>query len=157
MIFAEPGHPYTSDCYDAGRGPDSIFAQAVEATFGIMNSSQDIFHRNVRWFIDQILPHKNLREQLENVWLTEGRLCSVDQEIGGRKDRLCAQTYLLRQIELMPQAIVIGFGGKAQAYLSGLKVPHIAAYSLAPPGSNHRPARPSWEMAAVAVRTKSPA
>ena len=56
----------------------------------------------------------------------------------------------------MPQAVVIGFGGKAQAYLSTLKVDHIAAYALAPPGANHRPARPSWDAAVKAVLALHP-
>lgn len=156
MVFAEPGGVYPTDHYDAGLAPQQLLAATVTETGRIMANSQDQFHRNLRWFINQILPGQDFATQLRGVWLTEGRLCSVAQEIGGRKDRSCADRYLARQIALMPDAVVIGFGSKAQAYLSALRIDHCAARALAPPGANHRPARPSWDAAIQEVKRRHP-
>ena len=151
LVFAEPGGVYPGDSYP-DAGPDDLLAATIAATFQSFAASRDLFHRNIRWFIDQIAPGRPFAEQLRSVWLTEGRLCSVTQEIGGLRDRSCADRYLARQVQLMPQATVVGFGGKAQAYLRALGIRHVAAYALAPPGANHRPARPSWEAAIEAIR-----
>jgi hypothetical protein len=155
LVFAEPGGVYPADRYDPALSPQNLLATTVAETGRMMSTGQDKFHRNVRWFIDQILPGQDFSTQLRGVWLTEGRLCSVAQEIGGRKDRSCADRYLARQIALMPNAVVIGFGKKAQAYLSALKIDHCAARALAPPGANHLPARPSWEAAIDEVKRRN--
>ena len=114
----------------------------------------DLFHRIVRWFVSQIYPDMTFDKQLSRVWLTEGRLCSIDKEIGSTKDRTCATHYLVRQIELLPNATVVAFGGKAKHYLKGLGVDFIGAYALAPPGANHRPALPSWEAAIAQIKER---
>ncbi len=114
----------------------------------------DLFHRNVRWFMSQLYPDLTFDEQLKHVWLTEGRLCSIDVEIGATKDRTCANHYLKRQLEALPNASVVAFGGKAKHYLKGLGVEFIGAYALAPPGANHKPARPSWEAAIAEIRAR---
>jgi hypothetical protein len=88
------------------------------------------------------------------VWLTEGRLCSIDVEIGHTKDTTCAKNYLSQQINLMMNASVVAFGGKAKAYLKGVGIDFIGAYALAPPGANHTPARPSWENAIAEIRAR---
>lgn len=155
MVFAEPGGVYPTDRYDPAQTPEGMLAATVAETGRFMSTSRDQFHRNVRWFLDQIAPGKGFETQLRYVWMTEGRLCSVHQEIGGRKDRTCADRYLVRQIALLPDAVVIGFGTKAQAYLKALGIAHLAARSLAPPGSNHRPARPSWDAAIAEIRRRT--
>ncbi len=155
MVFAEPGGVYPTDYYDLSLRPGDLLAATVSETRRIIATSQDQFHRNIRWFLDQIVPGKDFTSQLRRVWMTEGRLCSVHKEIGGRKDRTCAERYLAGQIALMPQAVVIGFGNKAQAYLGALGISHVAARALAPPGSYHRPARPSWEAAIAEVKNRA--
>lgn len=154
LVFAEPGGVYPDDHYAPDQRPEAFLAQAVAETGRIMAAGTDLFHRNLRSFLDMILPGQSFADQLRQVWLTEGRLCSVAQEIGGRRDRRCSQIYLRAQIALMPQAVVIAFGGKAQAYLSALKLDHVKAVALSPPGANHRGARSSWEMAAATVRAR---
>ncbi len=154
LVFAEPGGVYPDDHYPPGQRPEQFLAQAVAETGRIIAAGTDLFHLNIRSFLDMILPGQSLPDQLRQVWLTEGRLCSVAQEIGGRRDRRCSELYLRAQIALMPQAVVIAFGGKAQAYLAALKLEHVKAVALSPPGANHRGARPSWEAAAAMVRAR---
>jgi hypothetical protein len=46
---------------------------------------KDVFHRKIRWFLSELFPGLTLDEQLHRVWLTEGRSCSIDNEIGNVK------------------------------------------------------------------------
>ncbi len=147
MVFAEPGHPHSSEVYDPQEGPDALLENGMRHAYQSFAEGTDLFHRNVRWFMDQLYPDLTFDEQLRHVWLTEGRLCSIDDEIGGQRDHRCAERYLRAELEMLPNATVVAFGGKAHDYIRRLKVEHMKAYALAPPGANHRPARPSWERA----------
>jgi hypothetical protein len=86
--------------------------------------------------------------------MTEGRLCSIDLELGDARDHTCARHFLTRQIDTLPNATVIAFGGKGQAYLRRLGLPHLRAHAFAPPGCNYKGARPSWEAAIGEVRRR---
>lgn len=154
MVFSEPGHPHDGECYEVSLSPAGLMAACTAHAFDSFKHGTDLFHRNVRWFMSQLYPEMTFEEQLRRVWLTEGRLCSIDNEIGSTKDRKCAANYLVRQIELLPNATVVAFGGKAKHYLKGLGVDFIGAYALAPPGANHRPARPSWEAAIAEIERR---
>ena len=154
MVLSEPGHPHEGESYDVSLGPERLMAACAAHAYECFKHGRDFFHRNVRWFISQLYPDMAFDEQLRRVWITEGRLCSIDNEIGSVTDRTCAANYLVRQIELLPNAIVVAFGGKARRYLKGLGIDFIGAYALAPPGANHRPARPSWEAAIAEIQQR---
>lgn len=154
MVFAEPGHPYDGHGFDEKLGPEGLLRGGVEQTYDCFKNMTDQFHANARWFMSQLYPGLTFDEQLRHVWLTEGRLCSIDNEIGNVKDRTCASHYLRRQLAALPNATVVAFGGKAQRYLDGLGIARIDAYALAPPGANHKPAKPSWIAAIEAVKAK---
>ena len=66
----------------------------------------------------------------------------------------CARHYLAQQLDMLPNATVVAFGGKAQHYVKHLRVEHLAAYALAPPGANHKPARPSWERVITTIEER---
>jgi len=104
--------------------------------------------------LGELFPGLSFNEQLRRAWLTEGRLCSIANEIASTTDQRCAQEYLMPQITRMPNATVVGFGGKAQKYLKSLRIDFVSAYAMAPPGANHRPARPSWEAAIAQVQDR---
>lgn len=154
MVFSEPGHPHEGESYDASLGAEGLMTACTSHAYQSFRNGTDLFHRNVRWFISELYPDLTFDEQLERVWLTEGRLCSIDVEIGNTTDRTCAANYLVEQIRLLPNATVVAFGGKAKHYLKGLGVDFIGAYALAPPGANHRPARPSWEAAVAEIERR---
>ncbi len=153
MIFAEPGGVYSGDDYSDLVSPEAILSRTVEETHRIFSSGTDQFHRNARWFLDQIWPELTFDQQLRHVWMTEGRLCSITVEVGGFTDRVCAPTYLKPQLELFPSATIVAFGGKAReraALVSRRYVPGV--FSLSPPGAYQGGARPSWESAIRVVR-----
>lgn len=147
MVFSEPGRPLDGERHDADSGPEGLLRSAMQHTYNCYNAQIDLFHRNVRWFMSEILPDLTFDQQLRHVWLTEGRLCSIENEIGSTTDSTCATAYLARQIEALPEATVVAFGRKAQRYLRGIRVPFISAFALSPPGANYRPALPSWRAA----------
>ena len=152
MVFAEPGRPHEDESYDPGDSPARLLDRGLRHTYDCYRNGTDLFHRNVRWFLSELYPDSTFDEQLQRAWLTEGRLCSISEETGSMRDVTCAQQYLVRQIELLPNATVVAFGRKARYYLKRLQVEHVHAYALAPPGANHRPARPSWEEAIARIK-----
>lgn len=151
LVFAEPGDPQPGEVYSNER-PDEMIAAVTDTAYRCFSNGQDLFHRNVRWFLSQAFPGLTFDDQLRHTWLTEGRLCSFTEEVGGRKDRRCADYYLARQLDALPNAKMVAAGGKAQEYLRRLKRPFTPCYAFAPPGANHKPARPSWEKALSDLR-----
>lgn len=147
MIFSQPGDPHDNEYYAPKLTQFNLMLGGLNHTYECFAEKKDKFHENVRWFIDELYPACSFDEQLRHVWLTEGRLCSFENEISTTTDRTCAREFLSRQLDLFPEAEVVAFGRKAQGYLDALRVGYIEAYSLAPPGANHKPARPSWEAA----------
>lgn len=153
MVFSEPGRPHSNERYGPVDDPMRLLESAVRHTYHSFANGTDRFHRNVRWFMSRLYPELTFEEQLRHVWLTEGRLCSIDVEIGSTKDRTCAAHYLLRQVQLLSNATVVAFGGKAKHYVHGLKGDWLEAYALAPPGAYHKPAVPSWERAIAQIKS----
>lgn len=154
MVFAQPGHPHSIETYSSDKSAETLLMETVGYVGRCFETGTDQFHRNVRWFLNQLFPDESFAKQLSRVWMTEGRLCSIADEIGNLRDRTCSDHFLKRQIALLPHAQVAAFGGKAQWYLKKLGVEHLSAYSFAPPGANHRPARPSWEAVIESVRER---
>jgi hypothetical protein len=157
MVFAEPGHPYADMDFSHATTPEALIAECTAHSHSRRSGANakgftgDVFHRNVEWFIEQCFPGASAAEKSRRVWQTEGRLCSVPDEIGKSDSAPCAETYLTRQFALLSHATWVAFGSKAQRTMRRLALPHVAAYALAPPGCNHRPARPTWEAAIHAV------
>lgn len=94
----------------------------------------------------------NLNGQLRYVWITESRLCSLEESAGtgprGHYER-CEDDYLKRQLELLPHAHFVAFGvSKAQRSLKRMRDLGVQAQSwheahaLAP--RKFRDARRSW-------------
>ena len=154
LVFAEPGHPHVSESYDSADSPEQMLRQTSQYAFHCLSHGKDLFHRNIRWFLSEIFPGQKLEDQLKRVWLTEGRLCSIENEIGNINDMTCAGTFLKGQLDLLPNAVIVGCGGKAQRYLRKLGVAHLSVFAFAPPGANFKRARPSWEAAIAEIKER---
>lgn len=158
FVLAEPGHPLAGETYTEGASPDQLMKEAITHTYSCFKSSAEPFHRNMRWVLNEAWPGA-FDDQMEKVWITEGRLCSIYKEIGGFNDKLCAPTYLSRQLQLMPNATVVLFGRKALRRAS--LIPDLGsravveAWAIAPPGAFHKPAKPSWERAIEVIRARA--
>ena len=155
MLFAEPGDPYGRDPFSPAQSKQSLLGQASRYTFDHHRDGTDLFHRNLRLLLDLIFPSLQFEEQMKRAWLTETYLCSAPQETGNvpaKAERGCGDRYLARQLTLFDGVPVIALGGKAEKRARRYAPNLIKAYSIAPPGCNHKPARPSWENAAAQAR-----
>ncbi|WP_417484564.1 hypothetical protein [Maricaulis salignorans] len=152
LVFAEPGAPHAGEAYGHCKTPEEFIRATVSHAYAAFAHGQDQMHRNTRWLIDQMLPGRSFDDQLAGVWLTESRLCSLDEELGQCSSRICADHHLGAQLALLPNAKVVALGGKAAQRIRTASPNHMKAYAVAPPGCNHKPARPSWEAAAQWVR-----
>ena len=154
MLFAEPGKPHTEERYDANASPAALLDASVEHTYKCFSTGTDRCHQNATWFLQQLYPALSFDEQLQHVWMTEGRLCSIANEIGRTRDRTCAKHYLARQIDLLPNAMTVAFGGKAHHYMQGVNARWIKAFALSPLGANQKRAKPSWTEAIAQIKAR---
>jgi len=142
LVFAEPGDPHDEERH---TGIESAYNYAMHA-FG---TGKDLFHRNVRGILNMCWPNLTFEQQMRKVWLTESVLCSAKKGGGSVSkvaSRACGQRYLLAQLQLFPDALVVALGSKARDRLHSIGVTKsLAASAAAPPGCNFRQAKPSWE------------
>lgn len=152
LVFAEPGDPHSAEKHET-------MTKALEYTHECMKSGTDLFHRNVRVILDLCFPGDSFDMQLRKTWMTESLLCSAPKESGSVAAsawRACSMTYLRPQLEVLPQALVVALGNKAQKRLNSLGITFFAAGAAAPPGCNFSGARESWSQAAEALRGRRP-
>ena len=164
IVVAEPGDPFLSNRSGHDVSPRELMAQTCRATFENYDAGKNLFHRNVRFLLNRILGVMPLEKQLVRTWITESMLCSAPVETGivpFKVTRECGERYLAKQLVLLNRCPIVALGGKAQQRVKYLKSVDpalservIGAYAAAPPGCNHKPARPSWEDAARKVRDR---
>lgn len=151
LVFAEPGNPHSGEGH---IGIDSAFSYAYDC----FKSGKNQFHRNVRFILDLCWPNESFENQMHHVWLTESVLCSAKQEgghVGTSIGRDCVQRYLVPQLELFPDALVVALGLKAQHRLNGI-VDYYPAYAVAPPGCNKSQAKDSWKRIPKFIKGRNP-
>jgi hypothetical protein len=141
LIYAEPGNPLPGERH---TGLESAYLYSTRA----FETGATQFHVNVKAIINSCWPNLSFEEQMRKVWMTESVLCSAPIE-GGRISapvcRECGSRYLLQQLALLPNALVVALGSKARDRLRMIGVNNfLEVKSVAPPGCNHRGARESW-------------
>ncbi len=154
LVCAEPGDPQAWERYD-GRSGEDLLRATHDFTYASFRDGTDQFHRNVRLILDMCFPGGACDEQLEQAWITESVLCSARVESGSvsaAAARTCRSTYLQRELDLLPNAVVVALGAKARDRMRGIKGEVVDAVAAAPPGCNRRDARASWKAAAARVR-----
>jgi len=150
LVFAEPGDPHENERHES-------IHTALTYTCEAKKNGVDLFHRNVRQILDLCFPEESFDAQLRKTWMTESLLCSAPKEGGSVPAsawRLCGELYLKPQLELVPNALVVALGKKAQSRLESIGVPFFAAGAAAPPGCNFKGARESWQAAAEELRAR---
>lgn len=147
LVTAEPGDPYGWEKYPAGPSPRHILEAACSSAFRVLETGTDAYHRNLRYILDGCFPGVTFREQFKRVWITDSVLCSAGREGGNvpvAVGRECRSRHLEAQLHMFPNAMVVALGSKAQYRLRGWP-DIIPAHSVAPPGSNRKQARASWD------------
>lgn len=151
LVYAEPSDPQPNESH-------SGLASAYEFANRSFAAGTDLFHRNVGFILNSCWPGLSLSEQLRKVWMTESVLCSAPREGGHVRREVsseCGNRHLLKQLELLPHALIVALGNKARDRLVGLGFFNfLAVKSVAPPGCNFRGARESWEQIASRIRAK---
>ena len=139
---------------------------ATRATRSRVATIPPALSENVKFtfLLNRIFGAMPLEKQLVRTWITESMLCSAPVETGivpFKVTRECGERYLAKQLVLLNRCPIVALGGKAQQRVKYLKSVDpalservIGAYAAAPPGCNHKPARPSWEDAARKVRDR---
>lgn len=144
LVVAEPGDPNAGE-YHAGI--ETAYDYATEA----FRAGRDLFHRNVRSIMDMCWPGMSFDQQSRKVWLTESVLCSAGSEgahVSQRVSIECGGRYLLPQLRLFPDSLIVALGRKARDRLLRLGIDasrFYAASAVAPPEGNKPAARKTWE------------
>ncbi len=135
LVCAEPGDPHPSESH-SGDSPEEMFRSAYDYAYDCFKAGTDLFHRNVRLILNLCFPGTTFDEQMRHAWVTESVLCSARIEGGNVPTvtaRACRARYLERQLELLPNAVVVALGAKARDRLAGYKREVLAATAAAPP------------------------
>jgi hypothetical protein len=110
LVSAEPGDPLPGEAH---TGIESVITFAMD----VLRNPPTRYHQNVRQILEYCFPGQSFDEQLRRTWRTNSVLCSAEIE-GGRVprsiERTCINTYLARQLALLPDAFVAALGNKAQ-------------------------------------------
>jgi len=156
LVCAEPGDPHERENHESTGLPSDQLKSAYAHAYDCFKNGKDLFHRNIRHILDMCLPNLDFDEQMKMAWITESVLCSADKECGCipvEITRSCRELYLEKQLQLMPNAVVVALGGKAKKRLAGL--PNLLfAHAAAPPGCNKQPAKDSWRAMATQFANK---
>ena len=149
LVFAEPGDPHPSETHTG-------LSSTYEYSTSTVANGTDLFHRNIKSILNSCWPRLTYEEQLRKVWMTESVLCSALIEGGNVASRVsheCGKRYLLPQLSLLPHALVVALGSKAQKRMRAIGyTKFLPAYAVAPPGCNFRRAKESWNRIPIELR-----
>ena len=158
LIVAEPGDPHDLESYSSTASARELLGEICRYVYGCFESGKDYFHKNVRSILDRCWPDMPFADQMRRTWITESTLCSAQKEGGtipASVNRFCADSYLSRQLALLPDATIATLGGKARDRTRHLRYRTIAVSAVAPPGCNFAGARESWDIVAIEVHNRT--
>lgn len=156
LLLAEPGNGLPGETHPFDGDPRALIEDLGRYVFEQFDRRPTLFHRNIRYILDQCWPGTSLREQLTRTWVTETYLCSAvgsTAPVPLRSWTACRRTYLEPQLELLCDRVIVALGGKAWQRAPTSTLIH-RAFSPAPPGCNQRGARASWDAVGALVRQK---
>ena len=107
-----------------------MLRRVVDFVYGTYVERSGTVQCAVRWFLDQRFRAMDFDKQLQRVWITQARLCSLEKSGGRYREpnyRLCQVDYLEAQLRLLRGVPVVAFGGKAKRVLRSLGVAAIDA------------------------------
>jgi hypothetical protein len=152
LVFAEPGDPHDGEIHEG-------LATAYQYATYAFKTGKDQFHRNVRAILDACWPGAAFDEQMKKVWMMESVLCSATKECGpvsAVAASECGRRYLAAQLELLPRALVVALGRKAQQRLCSISfTKFLPAFAVAPPGCNFPGAQESWDRIPIELRRRN--
>jgi hypothetical protein len=156
LITAEPGDPGTGELYPANdpgatlRGCNTVARRAMSTDDLRRGGRPAPFHRNLRRILDLFWPGTPLDEQLARTWVVPAVLCSASVSGGSvprAVEKVCAEHYLRRQLDALPNAFVVALGAKAEARLKLMGRPADIAAQHPSARANTKP-QETWRAAA---------
>ena len=148
LVVADTGDPHPSEQYRPGAPAEALFESACRYVYDCFEHGKDVFHRNMRRILDDCWPGLAFSEQLRRTRITESVLCSAPKECGPvlrEARRACVSRFLARELEVLPNAVVVAVGGKAAERMRGLSRPYLSVGAVAPRGCNQPQVRVSWK------------
>lgn len=150
LILAEPGNPPPGqEVYPAKADTPSRIVEVASGVAVALADESSSFHKNLRIILNACWPSASLKDQLRKTWITESVLCSARKSTGHipRPSELaCTDSYLRKQLALLPGRYIVTLGRKAaqRVYLLGIR-PDFEAAAPGRPGGNTQKARNSWK------------
>ena len=147
LVSAEPGDPLPGAAH-------TDIESAITFAMNVLRNPPTRYHQNFRRILEYCFPGQSFDEQLRRTWRTNSVLCSAEIE-GGRVprsiERTCTDTYLARQLALLPHALVAALGKKAQ---NRLRRQGIRFFPAAHPSSrkSDEAKHASWQALAKQLR-----
>jgi len=155
LVLAEPGEPPEEGATPMPEGePGAIIDQNATRVGCSFRDGKSVFHRNVRYLLDQCWLELTFEEQMRRTWITEGVLCSAakaSSPVPRIVETECAKRYLAEQLAVLRGAFVIALGGKAKRRVGMVagRSPNMVAFAAGKPGGLHKAAKSSWSAAAA--------
>ena len=158
FIIAEPSTP--QETYSTNISNIDHMKEAVDDAYMRYSSMTSLGHKNLNRIMERIWPEIEFNDHLKKVWITESRLCSVSSPLASTSvsDRmLCAEKYLLKQLELfdLDKVKIVCFGGKSHETMDRLGVNYLKAGAIYPPGCNFPKTKKSWDNVINEIKNKS--
>ena len=105
IVLAEPGNPKPAEGYLGSVAPAALVRRVVDFVHGTHVERDGAVQCIVRWFLKRRFPGMDFDEQLRRVWITQSRLCSLNQSGASYREPLyllCRDDYLAAQLQLFP-------------------------------------------------------
>ena len=161
LVLAEPGNPDPEIHGDkTNPTPRKLLADNTLGVFETVDIAKKDgkrnFHGNIAIILNECWPGLTLEQQFERTWMTESVLCSADKSTGQVPrpiEQACAETYLRRQLDLLPNRFVVALGDKAKKRLGMIGVEYdFAAWAPGRPKGPTKEALKTWKELGKAFR-----
>lgn len=159
LVLAEPGTPNPIDHgVPLKTPPHNLLEDNTVGVFDVIKENKGTrnFHGNVGIILDECWPGLSLEEQFARTWMTESVLCSAKSavaQIPRTIELACGETYLRRQLDLLPNAFVVALGGKARSRMDMIGANyHATAWAPGKPKGLTKEALKTWKELGKAFR-----
>ena len=157
LVLDHPPPPAPADYPARETEPTGFIEWVCRRTYLELSRADTLYHRNLRYILDQCFPGSSLSEQFRRTWITRTILCpepgDVD-EIPTSAAVECRTRFLEPQLDLFRGARVVALGRRTALRLRshpGL----LSGEHPGPPACNRRGVREGWDRLAERFRSRS--
>jgi hypothetical protein len=154
LVCASPSGAYPDERYSGS--PEDMLRSAWQRHYEDLRVYRDRFSRNIRHILDNCFPEQSLDDQMRRTWITNSVLCSPErpaQRAPVAVMRECHDRYLLQQVGLLPNALVVALGKQAAESLRGTQG-LLEVVAAVPIGISTEAAWASWNTICERLRER---